>query len=69
MPLIKRCRKETLTDNNEAKIYSKISFLGIPIWYDECTSTSNALISQFIDFNIQQPSGLYDKTDMGFKPQ
>ena len=68
MSIIKRYRKETLTENNEAKIYSKISFMGIPVWYDECTSTSNAVLNQFIDFNVEQPTtGLYDVTKIGFK--
>ena len=70
MSLIKRYRKESLGDDGTATIYLKTSFLGIPIYEDKFDSTSNAVLSQFIDFNVEQPTtGLYDVTKIGFKQE
>lgn len=70
MSIIKRYRKESLGDDGVATIYLKTYFLGIPIYEDKFDSSSNAVLSQFIDFNVEQPNvttGLYDVTKIGFK--
>ena len=72
MSIIKRIRKEFCNDNGIATIYLKTYFLGIPIYEDIFDSSSNAVLSQFIDFNVEQPTpttGLYDVTDIGFKQE
>ena len=70
MSLIKRYRKESLSDDGVATIYLKTYFLGIPIYEDRFDSTSNVVLSQFIDFNTKQPTtGLYDVTKIGFKQE
>ena len=70
MSLIKRYRKESLSDDGIATIYLKTYFLGIPIYEDRFDSTSNVVLSQFVDFNIEQPTtGLYDVTKIGFKQE
>jgi len=72
MSIIKRYRKESLGDDGVATIYLKTYFLGIPIYEDKFDSTSNAVLSQFIDFNVEQPTvttGLYDVTKIGFKQE
>ena len=70
MSIIKRYRKESLSDDGVATIYLKTYFLGIPIYEDRFDSTSNAVLSQFIDFSTEQPTtGFYDTTKMGFKQE
>lgn len=70
MSIIKRYRKESLSDDGIATIYLKTSFLGIPVYEDRFDSTSNAVLSQFIDFNVEQPTtGLYDVNNIGFKQE
>ena len=70
MSIIKRYRKESLSDDGIATIYLKTYFLGIPIYEDKFDSTSNVVLSQFIDFNTKQPTtGLYDVTKIGFKQE
>ena len=70
MSIIKRIRKEFCNDNGVATIYLKTYFLGIPIYEDKFDSTSNAVLSQFIDFSVEQPAtGLYDVTKIGFKQE
>ena len=69
MSIIKRYRKESLSDDGVATIYLKTYFLGIPIYEDKFDSTSNAVLNQFIDFNVEQPTGFYDTTKMGFKQE
>ena len=70
MSIIKRYRKESLGDDGVATIYLKTYFLGIPVYEDRFDSTSNAVLSQFIDFNVEQPTtGLYDVTNIGFKQE
>ena len=70
MSIIKRYRKESLSDDGIATIYLKTYFLGIPIYEDRFDSTSNVVLSQFVDFNIEQPTtGLYDVTKIGFKQE
>ena len=70
MSIIKRYRKESLSDDGTATIYLKTYFLGIPIYEDRFDSTSNVVLSQFIDFNTKQPTtGLYDVTKIGFKQE
>ena len=40
------------------------------IYEDKFDSTSNAVLSQFIDFSTEQPTtGLYDVTKIGFKQE
>ena len=70
MSIIKRYRKESLGDDGVATIYLKTYFLGIPIYEDKFDSTSNAVLSQFIDFNIEQEqsnNNLYKSNNIGFK--
>ena len=69
MSIIKRVRREFLDDTGVATISLKTSFLGIPIYEDRFDSTSNAVLSQFIDFNTneKQSTGFYDVTNIGFK--
>jgi len=72
MSIIKRYRKESLGDDGVATIYLKTYFLGIPVYEDKFDSTSNAVLSQFVDFNVEQPTvttGLYDVTKIGFKQE
>ena len=72
MSLIKRYRKESLGDDGIATIYLKTYFLGIPVYEDVFDSSSNAVLSQFIDFNVEQSkpiTGLYDVTNIGFKQE
>ena len=70
MSIIKRYRKESLSDDGIATIYLKTYFLGIPIYEDRFDSSSNAVLSQFVDFNVEQPTtGLYDVTKIGFKQE
>ena len=70
MSIIKRYRKKSLSDDGVATIYLKTSFLGIPIYEDRFDSTSNVVLSQFIDFSTEQPTtGLYDVTKIGFKKE
>lgn len=70
MSIIKRYRKESLGDDGVATIYLKTYFLGIPIYEDKFDSSSNAVLSQFVDFNVEQPAtGLYDITKIGFKKE
>lgn len=70
MSIIKKYRKESLSDDGIATISLKTSFLGIPIYEDRFDSTSNAVLGQFIDFNIEKPTtGFYDVTKIGFKQE
>lgn len=70
MSIIKRVRQEYLNDDNVATISLKVYFLGIPVYEDVFDSTSNAVLSQFIEFDIKQPpNGLYDVNNIGFKQE
>ena len=70
MSIIKRYRKESLGGDGTATIYLKTTFLGIPVYEDRFDSTSNVVLSQFVESNVQQPTtGFYDVTNIGFKQQ
>lgn len=69
MSIIKRYRKEALSSDDVATIYVKTYFLGIPIYEERFDSSSTAVISQFVDIcEDPQPTGFYDTTKIGFKP-
>lgn len=70
MSIIRRIRQEYLNEDGVATISLKVYFLGILIYEDVFDSTSNAVLSQFIEFDIKQPpNGLYDVNKIGFKQE